>query len=55
MPLVEIKSFKAIIEKKPLLYQLIQNKQEAYEKLVEMSRNNDYARRNLLDYLYHNN
>ena len=24
-----------------------------YEKLVKMSRNNDYTRRNLLDYLYY--
>ena len=28
-------------------------KQEAYEKLVEMSRNGDYKTRKLLDYLYH--
>ena len=26
-----------------------------YEKLIEMSRNNEYATRNLLDYLYHQN
>ena len=29
--------------------------QEAYEKLVEMTRNDDYATENLLDYLYHQN
>ena len=31
------------------------NKQEAYEKLVEMSRNNDYTIGNVLDYSYHQN
>ena len=30
-------------------------KQEAHEKLVEISRNNDYTTGNLLDYLYHKN
>ena len=34
---------------------LIDNKQKAYEKLVEMSRNDDYTTGNLLDYLYHPN
>ena len=31
------------------------NKQEAYDKLVEMSRGNDYTTRNLLGYFYHQN
>ena len=30
-------------------------RQEAYEKLVEMSRNNDYTKGNLLDYFYNQN
>ena len=33
----------------------MKNKQEAYEKLIEMSRNNNYTIGNLLDYLYHQN
>ena len=33
--------------------QSVKNKQEAYEKLNEMSRNNDYTAANLLDYFYH--
>ena len=33
----------------------MKNEQEAYEKLVEMSRNNNYTVGNLLDYLYHQN
>ena len=33
--------------------QPVKIKQEAYEKLIEMSRNDDYTTWNLLDYLYH--
>ena len=33
--------------------QLVTRKQEAYEKLVEMPRNDDYTTRILLDYLHH--
>ena len=31
----------------------MKNKNEAYEKLVEMSRNDNYATENLLDFSYH--
>ena len=55
MPLVEIKDFNALIENKPFFDQPVKNKQEAYEKLIEMSRNDDYTTGNLLDYLYHQN
>ena len=51
MPLVEIKCFNALIDNKPLFDQPVKNKQEAYEKLVEMPRNNDYTTGNVLDYL----
>ena len=43
MPLVEIKDFNALIDNKAFFDQPLKNKQEAYEKLVEMSRNSDYA------------
>ena len=33
----------------------MRNKQEAYEKPVQMSKNNSYTTGNLLDYLYHQN
>ena len=46
MPLVEIKDFNALIDNKPFFDQPIKNKQEAYEKPIEISRNDD-----LLDYL----
>ena len=39
MPLVEIKDFVALIDNKPFFGQPVKNKQKAYEKLIEMSRN----------------
>ena len=33
----------------------MKSKQEACEKLIEMSRNNNYTTGNSLDYLYHQN
>ena len=45
----------ALIDNKLFCDQRVKNKQEAYEKLVEMLRNNDYTTGNLLDYSYHQN
>ena len=53
MALVEIKDLNALIENKPFFDQSVKNKQEAYEKLSEMSRNDDHSAGNLLDYLYY--
>ena len=55
MPLVGIKDFNALIDNKPFFYQPVKNKQEKYEKLVIMSRNDDYATKNLLGFSYHQN
>ena len=52
MPLVEVKDFNALIDKKSFFDQLVKNKQDAYEKLIEMSRNDDYTTGNLLDLSY---
>ena len=52
MPLVKIKDFNELIKNKPFFDQLVKNKQEVYEKLIEMSRNDDYTAENLLYYLY---
>ena len=52
MPLVEIKYFGALIDNKSFFNQPVKNKQEAYEKLVEMSRKNNYTTGKLLDHLY---
>ena len=46
-----MKDFKALIDNKPYFDQPVK-KREAYEKLVEMSKNNDYTTGNLLNYLY---
>ena len=43
MPLVEMKNFNALVDNKSIFNQPVKNKQEAYEKLIEMSKNNDYA------------
>ena len=43
MQLVEIKDFSALIDHKPFFDQPVKNNQEAYEKLIEMARNDDYT------------
>ena len=53
MPLLEIKDFNALIDNKSFFDQPGKNKQEAYEKLIEMSRNDGYTTGDLLGYLYH--
>ena len=53
MPLIENKDFNALIGNKTFFDPPVKNKQEAYKKVVEMSRNNDITTGNLLDYFYH--
>ena len=55
MPLIEIKDFNALIDNKPFLDHPVKNKQEAYENLIKMSRNDNYTTGNLLDFSYHQN
>ena len=52
MPIVEIKDFNALADKKQFFDQPVKSKLEAYEKLTEMSRNDDYTTGNLLDFSY---
>ena len=52
MLLAKIKDFNALIDNKPHFEKPTKNKQEAYEKLVEISRNNDYTPGNV-DYWYY--
>ena len=40
---------------KPFFDQPVKNKQDVYQKLIEMSRNDDCITGNLLDYLCHQN
>ena len=54
MPLVEIKDFNALTDNKPFFdNKPLKNRQEAYEKLIEISRNDDCQIGNLLNYLHH--
>ena len=55
IPLVKIKDFNALIDNRSFFDQPIKNKQEPFEKLFKMARNNDYTTGNLLDYSYHRN
>ena len=50
MASVEIEDFNTLIDNKPFLDQPVTNKREAFEKLVEMPRNDDYTTGNWLDY-----
>ena len=52
VPKTEIKDFSVLIHRKPFFEILVKNKEEAYEQIIEMSKNNDYTIGNLLDYEY---
>ena len=49
VPNVEIKDFNVLIDGKSFLHLSVKYEEEAYEKIIEMSRNNDYTTGNLLD------
>ena len=49
---VEIKDFNVLIDGKPFFEIPTKNKEEAYEAIIEMSKNNNYTTGNLLDYEY---
>ena len=49
---VEVKDFNVLIDGKPFFEIPAKNKEEAYEAIIEMSKNNDYATGNLLDCEY---
>ena len=55
LQLIEIKDFHVLIDNKPFFDQPMKNKQEVYEQLNEISRNDNYATGNLLNYLYYEN
>ena len=48
---VEIKDFNVLIDRKSFFDLPVKN-EEAYEKIIEMSNNNDYTTGNLLDFAY---
>ena len=51
-PKVEIKDFNVLIDGKIFFDVPVKNKGEAYEKIIKISKNNDYTTGNLLDYEY---
>ena len=52
LPKIEIKDFNVLIDGKIFFQIPVKNKEEAYEAIIEMSKNNDYTTGNLLDYEY---
>ena len=49
---VEIKDFNVLIDGKSFFDLPVKNEEEAYEKIIDMSNNNDYTTGNLLDFAY---
>ena len=52
VPKFEVKGFIVLTDGKPVFEIPVKNKEEAYEAIIEMSKNNDYTTGNLLDYEY---
>ena len=52
IPKVEIKYFNVLIDGKSFFDVPVKNKEEAYEKIMSISKNDDYTTGNLLDYEY---
>ena len=50
VPSVEIKDFNILIDGKCFFDLPVKNEEEAYEKIIEISRDNDYTTVNLLDF-----
>ena len=53
VPKVGIKDFNVLIDGKSSFSLPVRNEEEAYEKVIEMSNNNDYTTGNLLDFAYY--
>ena len=52
LPRVMVKDFNVIIDELPFFDLPIKTEEEAYEKIIDISRNNEYTTVNLLDYDY---
>ena len=52
LPKVETKDFNLLTDGKPFFEIPVKNKEEAYEAIIEMTKNNNYTTGNLLDYEY---
>ena len=52
VPNVKIKDFNVLIEGKSFFDLPVKNEEETYEKVIEMSNNNNYTTNNLSDFSY---
>ena len=52
VPNVKINDFNVLIDRKSLFDLPVKNEEEAYQKMIKMSNNNDYRTGNLLDFAY---
>ena len=52
VPNVRIKDFNVLTDGKSLFNFPVKDEEKAYEKIIDMSRNNDYTAGNLLDFAY---
>ena len=52
VPDAKIKDFNVLIDGKSFFDLPVKNEEEAYEKIIDMSNNNDYTTGNLLDFAY---
>ena len=53
VPKVQIKDFNALIDGRTFFDLPVKNEEEAYEKIIDMSNNNNYTTGNLLDFAYY--
>ena len=52
VPTVTVNNFNVLIDGKSFFDLLVKNEEEAYEKIIEISNNNDYTTGHLLDFAY---
>ena len=52
IPKIQINDYNVVIDGKPFFETPVKNKEETYEKIIEISRDSDYNTGNLLDYEY---
>ena len=55
LPNIMVKDYNVIIDKLAFFDLPIKTEEEAYEKIIDISRNNEYTTGNLLDYDYFKN
>ena len=52
LPNIKIKDFNDLIDRKSFFDLPVKNKEQGYEKIIDMSNNNDYKTGHLLDFRY---